>query len=340
MLRRSRYLGFVITGAFIALLAWKIDLHELEVALVRANYLFIGPIVGCICASYLLRTLRWKRILGPVRTLSFRTLVSVVFIGFMANNLLPARMGELVRAYALGQKTGLSKSLGLATILVERLCDGLTLVLVLGVIALAMPLPPLVREVGIVASLVFFAVGAGIVLVLAGGDRVRCLLVRASQSLPERLSRPIERKADAFVAGLRTVQGGRQLAVIAGWSILVWSVEATTYLLVLRSFGPPRLHGPPVLAALLMMAMVNLGTLIPSAPGYVGAYQFFGVLALGAVGVPGGVALAIAIVAHAAQWVTVTVIGLLCMARESMTVSVAPDGVMADIPSGSAGRWR
>lgn len=334
MLRRSRYLGFVITGAFIVLLLWKTDLHELTTALASANYFWVALIVACVLLSYSLRTVRWGRILYPTRQLPFRTLLPVLFIGFMANNLLPARIGELVRAYALGQKTGLSKSLGLATILVERLCDGVTLVAVLGVVALLFPLPAWGRQAGYIAGGLFFVVVIASLAVLAQEERALRLLAKLSSPLPARFGTAVEEKAAAFVVGLRALRSGQNLMLIAGWSVVIWAVEMTSYLMVMKSFNPVLHVGTPLVAALLMMVMVNLGTLIPSAPGYVGVFQFFGVLALSAFGVPTGIALAIAIVSQAVQWVTVTGIGLAFVARESMNLGMlAGDtaGVVADV---------
>ncbi len=321
MLRRSRYLGFVITGAFIVLLLWKTDVHELTTALASANYVWVALIVVCVLLSYTCRTIRWGWILRPTRQLPFRTLLPVLFIGFMANNLLPARIGELVRAYALGQKTGLSKSLGLATILVERLCDGVTLVAVLGIVALLFPLPAWARQAGYLAGGLFFGVVIGALVVLASEERALDLLARVCRPLPVRLADSVKTKAAAFVVGLRALRGGRNLLLIVGWSIIIWSIETTSYVLVMRSFDPTLTSGSPLIAALLMMSMVNLGSLIPSAPGYVGVFQFFGVLALSAFGVPTGVALAIAIVSQVIQWVTVTGIGLFFVARESMSLA-------------------
>lgn len=322
MLRRSRYLGFLITGAFIVLLLWKANLHEMTAALARANYFWVALMVGCVLVSYTLRTVRWRRILLPARAVPVRSLLPVLFIGFMANNLLPARIGELVRAYALGQKTGLSKSLGLATIVVERLCDGITLVVALGVVALLFPLPAWGREAGYVAGGLFFVVVAISLAVLAREDQALRLLARLVRPLPERFSRMIEAKAASFVTGLSAFRSGSNLVVIAGWSLVIWSVEATSYILVLRSFQPSLHGGSPVVAAVLMMVMVNLGSLIPSAPGYIGVFQFFGVLSLSAFGVPAGVALAISIVSQAVQWSIVTGIGLIFVARESMSLKM------------------
>ncbi len=339
MLRRSRYLGFLITGAFVVLLLWKTDVHELTTALASANYLWVTTVVICTVLSYVLRTLRWGRIVRPTRSLPFRTLLPVLFIGFMANNLLPARIGELVRAYALGQKTGLSKSFGLATILVERLCDGVTLVIVLAAVALFVPLPPVGREAGYVAGALFLAALVASFAVLAREERALHLLSRCLRPLPSRLATMIGDKAAAFIVGLRALHSGWNLLLIAAWSAIIWSVETTSYFMVMKSFHPTITGGSTVAAALLMMVMVNLGTLIPSAPGYVGVFQFFGVMALGVFGVPASVALAISIVSHAAQWVTVTGIGLAFVARESMslgrlTMDPSASSVPVDATSG------
>lgn len=344
MLGRSRYFGFVITGVFIALLLWKTDVGELSTALARANYLWVALVVVCTLLSYVLRTIRWGRILQPTHQLPFTTLLPVLFIGFMANNVLPARVGELVRAYALGQKTGLSKSLGLATILIERLCDGISLVVALGVVSVFFPLPTWGRGVGYVAGTLFLVAVVGSLLVLAREPVALGLLGRLTRPLPVRLAGAIQEKAGAFVVGLRALRSGSNLLLIAGWSLLIWSVETTSYLLVIKSFNPTLSRGTPLIAALLMMVMVNLGTLIPSAPGYVGVFQAFGVLALSAFGIPSGVALGVAIVSHAAQWITVTGIGLGFVARESLTLHslagapaaapAAADGVV----SGPTGR--
>ncbi len=329
----SRYLGFATTLGFVLLLAFRVDLHEVAVALTSANYVWVVPAFGCTVASYILRTWRWKRILRPIQPVPYRALLPVLFIGFMANNLLPARMGEVVRAYFLGRTTGLSKSLGLATILLERLCDGVTLVAVLGLVALLFPLPAVERQVGYVAGAIFLIAAGGTGVVLANERLAFRLLAAALRPLPRPLGERLQRKAESFVAGLRVLRHGRDLLVVAIWSALIWSIETSTYFVVLQSVHLPLAHGTPLLAALLLMVMVNLGTLIPSAPGYVGAFQAFGLLALSAFGAPESLALAVTIVAHAVQWITVTGLGLLFAGRESVGLSGL--AVPAAPPAGS-----
>ena len=315
---RSRYVGIVVTLGLLALLAWKIDLQEFRVALANTNYAWVLPALLTTTASYLLRTVRWGRIVRPIRAMPFSTLLPVLFIGFMANNLLPARMGEVVRAYALGRKTGLSKTVGLATILLERLCDGLSLVVVLGAVALVYPLPPGLKQAGIAAGVLFIGASLAAVAILSRESLAIGLANTLIDRLPASIKARVAGKAEAFLVGLGAMRRGSDILAIAGWSALIWSVEVTTYLLVLQSVHPTLATGTPLMAALLMMVAVNLGTLIPSTPGYVGAFQFFGVLALSAFGVSTGEALAVSIVAHVVQWITVTGIGLFFAARESI----------------------
>jgi glycosyltransferase 2 family protein len=334
---RSRVLGFGVTILFVALLVWRTDLKELVTALTEANYVWVIPAVATTIASYALRTVRWERILQPVRVLPFKTLLPIVFIGFMANNLLPARMGEVVRAYALGRKTSVSKSMGLATILLERLCDGITLLAALGLVAILFPLPSWGKQAGILAGAVFLLGSVGAAFVLVREDLALDLLGRILSPIPGGVGKRIHARLGSFIIGLRVLRSGRAVAGITLWSVIIWTIETSTFFFVLNSVHPTLQIGTPIIAALLLMVTVNLGILIPSAPGYVGAYQAFGVLALSAFGVPNSVALAITIVAHAEQWTTVTVLGLVFVARESLNLgsltvdSTAPAGARSEV---------
>ncbi len=327
---RSRYLGFGVTILFLALLVWKTDFKELVSALSEANYAWVVPAVGTTLASYALRTVRWERILKPIRVLTFPTLLPVVFIGFMANNLLPARMGEVVRAYALGRKTGLSKSMSLATILLERLCDGITLVAALGLVALLFPLPAWGRQAGFLAGGIFLVGSVGAAIALSREEMTLSFLERSLARIPGNLGNRIHSRIGSFIVGLGVLRSGRAVIALTAWSLVIWTIETSTYFFVLKSVHPVLQTGTPLIAALLLMVTVNLGILIPSAPGYVGAFQAFGILALSAFGVPSSVALAITIVAHAEQWVTVTGIGLFFLARESLKLgTLAVDSAAA-----------
>ncbi len=315
---RSKYIGAAVTVVLLGLIAWKIDLHEFAIALAGANYAWILPAVATTSLSYVLRTVRWGRILRPIRLLPFRVLFPVLTIGFMTNNLLPARMGELIRAFLLSRRTSIGGTVGLATILIERVFDGLTLIAVLGAVALTFPLPEGVRTAGLIASCIFVGMAVISLIVLASERRAVHVINAAMRPLPMAIQRKFEGKAESFLIGLGVLRRGHDVFAMVGWSLVIWSIELTTYLLVLRGVHPILTSGTPLLAALLLMVSVNLGTLIPSTPGYIGVFQFFGVLALRAFGVSDESALAVATLAHLVQWLPVTALGLTFAAREGV----------------------
>jgi uncharacterized protein (TIRG00374 family) len=329
-LRNTKIAGFLLTFVFLGLVLWKTDLTELGSALRSANYLYLVPAALCTVTSYLLRTARWQRILNPSRPIPYRSLLSVLMIGFMANNVLPARLGEFVRAYTLGRKERISKSLSFATIMLERLLDGVTLLALLGALALLMPLPGWGEELAYVAGAVFLVAIVGIVVLLVRGDLAARLIRLVMRPLPKLTAERMSQRAGAFIEGLHALRGGGAVAILLAYSVVIWAVEAAFYLLIVRAFGVSLPVGSLVLSALLMLVVVNLGIMLPSAPGYVGTFQFFGVLALGVFGVQREVALSASIVAHGVQYVLVTVVGLLFFWQANLTFSALTRSVDAD----------
>src|SRR3990170_8389661 len=136
-LLRSRrvWLGFAISLAFLALFFYQTDWDEIRDAFGNANYVIALASLPVYFVGIWVRTVRWQYLLRPVARVKTQRLYPVVLIGLMANNLIPARAGELVRAYILGEREQVSKAASLGTIAVDRLFDGLTLIPMLVVIA-------------------------------------------------------------------------------------------------------------------------------------------------------------------------------------------------------------
>ena len=135
---------------------------------------------------------------------------------------------------------------------------------------------------------------------------------------PKQVAGAILRASKTFISGLHSLRSGSTLGIVALVSATVWVLEATSYLLICRAFGiwmSPLSQG---LAATFLLVVVNLGIMVPSAPGYVGTFQFFAVMALGAFGIPKETALAVAIASHLMQFVLVTAIGLFFFVRENL----------------------
>lgn len=316
--RKGHLAGFLLTAVFLWIVARNVSLEELSGAFRGADYRLVVPATLATFSGYLLRTLRWQRIVRPVAPLGFGDTFSVLMMGFAANNLLPARLGEFVRAYLLGRKIGARKTYGMATIILERVCDGMVLIGLLGIVSLLMPLPVWGRDVQLISSALFLGASLGIVVLLVQEE----FAVKAAgfilRPFPSRMSGALLRATGAFISGLHSLRSRTNLALVILLSVAVWLLEASSYLLMTRAFGVWVPDGTQLLAAAFLLVVVNLGIMLPSAPGYVGTFQFFGVMALGVFGIAKETALAIAISSHLMQYLLVTAIGLLFFARENL----------------------
>ena len=286
------------------------DPAEIRDALARVDWRMLPVALVLLLTAVIVRAFRWQILLRPVYDVSTRDIVPITVIGFAANNVLPLRAGELVRAWVLERRYGVRKSAVLATIAVERLFDGLTMLLFIGAAATAIGLNAELQHVALVAAAVFAVAIAGLVILLVGGtfrDRVLQLMLRP---LPDALALRIERMAESFLAGLGVLSRRRDLTLVALTSVVAWGFEASTYWVVAQAFGGALAAAMTPAGAMLTTAIANLATLVPSGPGYVGTFEAGVLLAVnGALGVARGMALSYAVLLHAILWLPVTLWG-------------------------------
>lgn len=323
--------GLLVTLGFLWLAVRNVDIAAVRDALGRASYRYLIPAAAFCLTGYLLRTVRWGRILAPTVPVPFARLFPVLMIGFAANNLLPARIGEFVRAYLLGRRERVSPSLSLATIVLERVCDGLMLVALMAGTLLLVPIPvddPKIEAVELVATVVFGGAALALVALLAFPRPLVALARACLRPLPRPLAARVAGLLDAFIAGLGALRSPLAVARIAGLSALIWACEAATFGSVLLAFPLGLARGEWLAATVFLLVFVNLGIMIPSAPGYIGTYQLFARIALGAFGVADAAGLALSLVVHALQYSLVTAIGLLALWRLGLSpraISTATD---------------
>ena len=318
--RIGRHLRLVASLALTALFLWlalrNVDLAGVGAALRSAHYGYLLPAALCTVAGYAVRTLRWRTILAPAKPIAFRRLFPVLMIGFATNNLLPARIGEFARAYVLGSREGVSRSTALATVVVERVCDGLTLIAMMTLTLLLFPLPiddPRLRAVELGATAIFGVATVALIGLLLFPGPALAVARAIERPLPDALATRIERLLLSFIQGLTALRSRRALLEITGLSLLVWTLEGTVYGLVLRAFPFDLTPTEWLAASVFLLVFVNLGIMLPAAPGYIGTYQFFATLALGAFRVAPSLAFGLALVAHALQYSLITGMGLLCL---------------------------
>ncbi len=282
----------------------------------RANYWFLAPALVAYFAGVWLRAMRWRVLLKPLKPLGVSTVFPIVVIGYMANDVLPARLGELVRAYVLGEQENVPKTSALATIVVERLFDGIAMLIFVALVGLVVPLNDQVAGIFRVATILF--VIALIALVAIGSSRSRAISIvnHVDRRLPEKARGKLQPLAERFLVGLNSLQDGRASAMILGLSLGAWFCEATMYLAVALGFG--LYLGFP--AFMLTTAVANLGAMVPAAPGYVGTFDAFALAALALFRPDGSVAAAYVIVLHLALLGPVTLLGFFYLWRANLSL--------------------
>lgn len=290
------------------------DVGHLGQALGSANYLWLGPAVGLYLLGLIVRAVRWRILLLPIAPIGTSQLFGILAIGFLVNNVLPARLGEIARAVLAGRRHGVSRSAVLATIVVERIFDGIVMLLFLGfatATAGAQVAPDWLELLVPLTAIAFGGAGAALALLALAPTLALGLAARLLAPFPTRLRASALEIASKFIAGLGVLQDIKLAVGVLATSIVAWLLEGGAYLAVGQAF---RLAVDPS-AYLLALAVANLGTMIPSSPGYVGTFDALVARALEVFAVPGGTALAYAFVLHLAIWLPPTVMGFFYLYR-------------------------
>jgi uncharacterized protein (TIRG00374 family) len=278
---RGFWIGILASAALIGLFFYgeRDNLGRIDDAFRDANYFLIALALPVYFAGLWMRTIRWQYLLRPVRRVSALRLYPVVIIGLMANNLIPARAGELARAYVLGQRERISKTTSLGTIAVDRLFDGVTLIPMMLIVAAfagneaSFDVPLLgdlnFEQLGVVMA-VLFGVALAVLFWLALSSRGRSLLHNTiARMLPAPLQPRVEKLLDSFFEGLQALRNPIDLALAWLMSLSSWMLEATMYYIIARAFGIDE----PYYVFLLLTAAANLAIAVIASQGGVGPFE-------------------------------------------------------------------
>ncbi len=320
MLKRWQFwLGVAISALFLYLALRGLDLVEVWYHMRTARYGWLLPGVAIYFFGVWARTWRWHYMLRAIKSIPLVRLFPVVCIGYMGNNIFPARIGELLRAYVLRQTEDVPISSSLATILVERIFDGVTMLLFVFVgLPLAPSIPGNWRQFVIVFSLLFFGALGFFFFLAASPQRTQVAYSWViDRVLPARLREPVRGFADRFLEGLYFLRSPRDVLMIFLTSLVVWLSETMKYWFVMHAFD----FEVSFFVLMLMNGVVNLFTTIPSAPGYIGTFDEPGIEILKAFGVNANIAAAYTLVLHAALWLPITALGIWYVWRMSLSWS-------------------
>lgn len=281
-----------------------------------ANYWWLIPSVTVYFIAVWARTWRWDYMLRPLKHIPMKSLFPVVVIGYMGNNIYPFRAGEVLRSYVLFRREGVPISASLATVIVERVFDGLVMLIFVFIALPFVDLPSdTVRSTVTIASIAFFVALVVFFALAAVPERAYALAEKVfGLLLPDKFQTPLLDFTRRFLDGLASLRSFRNVLMIFGTSIVVWLLETVKYWFIMHAFD----FNVSFFALMLMNGVVNLATTLPSAPGYVGTFDAPGIAILTLYGVKEALATAYTLVLHAALWLPVTLLGAYYMLREGL----------------------
>jgi uncharacterized protein (TIRG00374 family) len=310
------WLGAGISALFLVIALRNLHLGDVWAEMRAARYGWIVPGVAVYFFGVWARTWRWDYLLRPLKRIPLQRLFPVVVIGYMGNNVYPARAGEVIRAYVLRRREGVSISASLATVVVERVFDGLVMLIFVFIGLPFTPMPGWLQGMVIAASLLFFG---ALALFMTLAIKVEWAEVAYGWAIdyvvPARFRAPVRGFADRFMTGLHSLRSGRGVLMIFVTSIVIWLAETVKYWFVMHAFD----FSVPFWVLMLMNGIVNLATTIPSSPGYVGTFDAPGIEILSIFGVERNLAASYTLVLHAALWLPITLLGFWYMGRESVS---------------------
>jgi uncharacterized protein (TIRG00374 family) len=316
-MKRRLLIGIVVSVVFLYLALRDVEWRTFASVFDDVSYL---PLTLCVASTLLalfFRSVRWRYMLLPVKRIGVGSLWSATAIAFMFNNVLPARLGEFVRAYAIGRSENISKSAAFATVVYERVVDVFALIVVLWFCLFEAEGPEWLRSSGIVLLALNIALLAVLFAMLRFRDGFTSLVARVCHPLPRRFADRLVSLCGSFVEGLGVLRDRSALLPVVLLSIPVWGFAALSVYFCLLAVGMQL----PVTASLVLMVMISLGLMIPSAPAYIGTLQYAIVMGLAIYSVDKSEALAYATLFHATQFFPITIVGLYYAWRSGIRLS-------------------
>lgn len=336
MKRWQFWLGICISILFLFLALRGLHLDLIWDTLKNANYWWLVPSLGVYFVAVCVRSWRWHYLLRPLKKIPTNIIFPIVTIGYMGNNIFPARAGELLRAFILKMKEKVAISSSLATIIVERIFDG---VVMLGFVFLNLPeLAKLTSDSGFIGSIQTLALwgavaflGALLVFLLAAmfpPVTFRAVDWIIMHLIPKFWRGRASSLTQRFLSGLEALRSPKDALMVFLTSIVIWLLETCNYWLVMQAF-PFRVS---FFTLMLMNGIGNLITTLPSAPGYIGTFDAPSIALLTASGVSGEVAAGYTLLLHGALWLPITLVGAYNFLRQGINLTQVMDSTKIERP--------
>jgi len=311
-------LGLLVAATLLALVLLRTDLDETLDALGEANFAYLPPAMLVFAVAVWFQALRWQYLLKPLADIPARRLYPVVFVGHLANSLVPLRAGEVLRALVVNRREGVSRMAALGTLVVERALDGLALTFMLLIFVAVVDSSSRLWQLVVAGTVLFGLATAILILIALHPDRSLSLGTTVIEHGPARFRLRMRRWLRSFLTGTRALRTPGGIAAALVTTAAFWVSVAIVYAIVGEAFNIEEGFG----TYLLVTAAANLSVSIPSSQGGLGPFEFFVRETLVFSGVASPVATAYALVLHATILVTMIVIGALCLRTAGLSLDM------------------
>ncbi len=308
--------GMALSVLFLVLAFRGIVFAELESTLARTNYGLVLVAVGTIIATTMAKAARWQLLFYPRhRQRRYGKLLAILFIGQMVNIVIPARLGELARAYLVGEIEGESKALALGTIAVEKAIDLFTLLFLLVGVLLSMALPRWVQEPIIGVTAAAFILLGSLVLSAHYKERLLSAFGRLMVVLPELARARLMGELEGAMGSLEILRRWDVSLWVIGWSIFSWLLAASTNYVTFLALGLKL----SLLAAIFLLVVLQIGVAVPSSPGKIGVFHYLCLLGLSVFGVERSLALSYGLLLYFVVFLPPTLLGVFFLGWENLS---------------------
>jgi len=325
--RIAVFLSIVISVAILIALGLRLDWKILVTEFGKVKWIYVPLLIGITLLTFWIRAIRWRHLIPSGENVSRISLFEATMVGFTATFVLPLRVGEIVRPWVLSRWQPVKFSVGLASVVIERAFDALTLIGLLGVtISQFESVPPLVSAGAKVMAILAAAVLVVMIAAYLGSSQLirlgeRMIVAMLGKKFPI-LAKNLVDMVEDFLVGLRGISSARDLIWSVLWSMTLWALLVALYQVGLWTFGVT----PSWWVGAAVCVMIALAVAAPGAPGFVGTFQLGCVVGLTIFGHTEELAVAYSIVLHALQMITVVVLGFIILNRRGLHIAdVAKD---------------
>ena len=303
-------LGIIISIVFLWISFKGTNWSDFIISFQNVNYYFIIAAMGVLIASVWVRAVRWKLLLSNVGTAPDVELYKATMVGYMGNNILPLKMGELLRAYAISRNTNIIFSGAFSSIIIERIIDTISFLLIVTVIFTFVPITELTQTIAIIG---LFTVSGFMLLtfiLFKYAYQFKNWYMKKEQYLTEKNKKTLAKYLVGFCKGIEGLWQNPNHGLMIVLSFLLWALYFVVIFLCIVAFNFEISLVDMMKMNILVMTFTTLVTLIPSAPGTIGTYQAVTIAALEIMNINVNTARAFAVMSHLVQYIPYTIIGL------------------------------